>query len=477
MTTDIIGFIFPRERSLREQYLYQYTFKLLANSGRFLDLCTDYFKATYNEYGRRTFLLKVFGLPPIVMTNDVANITYVLKTNFENYGKSGPAFKNKFYGLLGDGIFNADGQQWYAHRKTSAHLFKLSEFKSTVLEIFNHDLDIVSSLIVGKNGRAFDMQAVMHKFTLESISQIAFGLKLGCITSDDVQFAADFDYCTACVNDSMVNPMWMINRYFSPGGWKYFYCLHRLDSFAFDLIRARRKLLQENHQNAKQQRNDLLNLYLNNDNFKRATGDNDVDEISSSSLMEPTDRNMRDVIINMVIAGRDTTAQALSWTFYRLCIHPEIQAKVREEVVSVLGDAVITQLRKEIHHSTNDLFSYAMLQQLKYTEAVCMEALRLHPSVPKEAKTVMHDDVLPDGTKVKQGDILSFMPWVMGRDTALWGEDALKFKPERFLNQASKPSPFVFTAFQVKQKINIVAEIHDLFLLYFSFNRLDRALV
>ena len=68
--------------------------------------------------------------------------------------------------------------------------------------------------------------------------------------------------------------------------------------------------------------------------------------------------------------------------------------------------------------------------------------------MPKEGKCVMKDDILPDGTAVRKGDLLVFSPWVMGRQTALWGPDALQVRPERFADN-NKPNPFVFTAFQV----------------------------
>jgi cytochrome P450 len=145
----------------------------------------------------------------------------------------------------------------------------------------------------------------------------------------------------------------------------------------------------------------------------------------------------------MVIAGRDTTAQALSWAFYRLCLHKNIQDLVRKEVLE--------EVKKAHGAANNDKFtialSYECLQQMKYLEAFCMEVLRLYPSVPKEAKSAFNDDTLPDGTKVMKNDIVCFTPWIMGRSTLLWGDDALDFKPERFFN-APKPSPFIFTAFQ-----------------------------
>ena len=97
------------------------------------------------------------------------------------------------------------------------------------------------------------------------------------------------------------------------------------------------------------------------------------DDHDKSASLQPSDQNLRDVILNMVIAGRDTTAQALSWAFYRLCIHRDVQAKVREEIVSVLGQ------HGQVPSATTAM-SYEMLQKLRYTEAVCFEVLRLHPS-------------------------------------------------------------------------------------------------
>mmetsp|Transcript_23969 Transcript_23969/g.40024 ORF Transcript_23969/g.40024 Transcript_23969/m.40024 type:complete len:590 (-) Transcript_23969:403-2172(-) len=487
-------YFFPREDAFPENYPFEGTWLLVKNNHRLLDFCHEYFVQTYQRKGKKTYVVKSLGLDPLVMTTDVANVTHVLKTNFENYGKSAPQIKNKFQGLLGDGIFNADGQQWFSHRKTSANLFKLNEFKTTVLNIFNHDLDTCISVMkpLAASNQSFDIQALMHKFTLESISQIAFGLELGCITSERVQFADDFDYVTACVNDSFTNPFWLLQRLFTPYGWHYFLALYRLNKFAYGVIRDRRKLVQESSFNeasttasakseARVGRNDLLTLYLKYDDATGggggggrssggksgaawsgksggttstksnastsstgSTGSGSLGSKYGNAYMEPNDSNLRDVILNMIIAGRDTTAQALSWTFYELCLHPEVQQNIRDEVFCNVG---VGESHKAHIAEEGDQFTYDSLQRCKYTEAVCMEALRLHPSVPKEAKVVMQDEVLPDGTACKRGDILSFQPWSMGRDPDLWGEDCLEFKPERFVDKP-KPSPFVFTAFQ-----------------------------
>jgi len=70
--------------------------------------------------------------------------------------------------------------------------------------------------------------------------------------------------------------------------------------------------------------------------------------------------------------------------------------------------------------------------QLRFARAVASETLRLYPSVPKDVREAAEDDELPDGTRVPRGSLVAYLPYVMGRDEALW-KDAAAFRPERFL--------------------------------------------
>ena len=432
ITNHLLTFFFPRKNQLLERFPFASTMDMVMNQHRVL----EFLKELFDEFAaakesRKTFVVKSLGMPPMVFTNSVENITYVLKTNFENYGKSGDAFKPRFQGLLGDGIFNADGKQWYVHRKTSSHMFKQQKFRTSILQVFNEELDIVVGLLNSYQGKPFDFQTLVANFTIDSIGKIAFGRNLGCLLNPEVKFAKHFDYCTKCVNDSMVNPAWRLFRYFTPSGWRYFYCLRELNKFAFSVIREWRAEVESGREIDD---GNLLSMYLNKENY--SSGDHE------DTFIAPTDSNLRDVILNIIIAGRDTTANALCWAFYRLCIHPEEQRKVREEAQRVLGS-----------DGCKRAITYDQLSEMKYTEAFVMEVLRLHPSVPKEGKCCYKDDILPDGTPVKRGDLICFSPWVMGRDANLW-ESPLDFKPERFVG-SGKPSPFVFTAFQVKKFVLI----------------------
>jgi cytochrome P450 len=179
---------------------------------------------------------------------------------------------------------------------------------------------------------------------------------------------------------------------------------------------------------------DLLSLYL-----------------ERSSEEGISDEELRDIIMNFLIAGRDTTANALSWAFYRLSIHPEVQQKAYDEVLRLGTEFNLDMPLSPSPHAEEDAdlgpeFPFACIQKMDYIEAFCMEVLRLYPSVPKIGKYALTDDVLPDGTIVKEGMMVVFSPWVMGRTEKLW-EQCNEFRPERFLEN-KKPSPYVFTAFQ-----------------------------
>jgi len=101
-----------------ELFFYEASWKVLSNQKRLLDFMMECFKFIKESRQSDSFTFQVIGMPRIVFTNNLENVTYVLKTRMENFGK-GPAFNIRFKGLLGDGIFNVDGKAWFHHRKVS----------------------------------------------------------------------------------------------------------------------------------------------------------------------------------------------------------------------------------------------------------------------------------------------------------------------------------------------------------------------
>lgn len=174
------------------------------------------------------------------------------------------------------------------------------------------------------------------------------------------------------------------------------------------------------------------------------------------------------VVLNFIIAGRDTTAQTLAWLFWELASKPDVVAKLRAEADEVLG--VGDEARP---------MNYDDLKQMPYTHATFYEASRLHPAVPKNAKQVVADDVirpygpgsqellaalpelkhrLPD-VVVKKGESVVFSDYVMARLPEIWGADCLEFKPERFLEEKDGRrsiktfSPFIFHSFNAGPRL------------------------
>jgi cytochrome P450 len=128
-----------------------------------------------------------------------------------------------------------------------------------------------------------------------------------------------------------------------------------------------------------------------------------------------SDRQLRDEVMTMLIAGHETTANALSWIWYLLDRHPEEQERLREEVVRELG---------------GENPSFANIRRLKRLRMVFMEALRLEPPVWMIDRRALGPDRLGE-TPVSKGDLVIISSYAIHRKPDLWKDPDL-FRPERF---------------------------------------------
>ena len=148
-----------------------------------------------------------------------------------------------------------------------------------------------------------------------------------------------------------------------------------------------------------------------------------MEAVEEGSDRGMSDQELRDEVITMVLAGHETTANLLSWTFYLLSKHPEIEARVREEAQRVLGDRDPT---------------LEAVKTLEYTRMVLDEALRLYPPAWIFERQTIADDEL-GGFFVKKGSIVGISPYVLHRHPRYW-ENPEGFDPERFRSKdASRP--------------------------------------
>ncbi|KAF9334777.1 hypothetical protein BG006_001525 [Podila minutissima] len=369
----------------------------------------------HRKYGK-VWCYTVPKIGRIIRFNDPDILEHVLKTNFWAYEK-GALLRDNVSDLLGQGIFAVDGHQWKWQRKLASHVFTVKGFRTYTSEVFVQEGQKVVDYLgkIADQGRVIDLQEVFYKFTLDSFGEVSFGQSFGCLDNpeEDVEFAAAFDRMNTAVFNRLFDASWRLREWYTGVDKQVSRDKKIVVDFALGIIRKRR----EEGYNKPQK--DLLQLFMDSE------GD-DGKPLSEEML--------KDLCLNFIIAGRDTTAQALSWMFYllhRSSVNRGILPKLVSEISSSLGNSSPT---------------YEVLKQMKYAEACLYESLRIYPSVPRNLKICVQDDVWPDGTKVYKGESVAWHPWAMGRNEAIWGPDAEVYNPERWMT-GEKPSSSKFPAF------------------------------
>eukprot|EP00930_Biecheleria_cincta_P046614 TRINITY_DN32166_c0_g1_i1.p1 TRINITY_DN32166_c0_g1~~TRINITY_DN32166_c0_g1_i1.p1 ORF type:complete len:550 (-),score=94.88 TRINITY_DN32166_c0_g1_i1:91-1740(-) len=358
----------------------------------------------------------------VVITSDAKNVEHILKTNFDNYPK-GPEMRWNFGDLLGRGIFNADGQDWYHQRKSTSHMFTAKLFKDHIWIIVRRNACKLRDILTATQpGKAVDVFNLMNRFTLDTIGEIGFGKSIGSLEDPSSPFLKSFDKAQQIVMRRFVDPFWYVARFFGfgmEGETRQHFKL--LDEYSRSVVRELQAGLSKDTKGV---------AWMDLEAKKSFVGLFIADLQKRGEAFDET--FLRDLVLNFLIAGRDTTAQALSWAIFCLSIHPEIQQKAREEVLAVHG---------------TDGPEYDDVKRLPYLQAVLSETLRLYPSVPIDVKYSLSDETLPDGTHVPAGTSVFYNIFSMGRDTTLWGDDASEFKPERWLAMEEPVSNFVYPVF------------------------------
>ncbi|KAJ6879244.1 hypothetical protein NC652_032728 [Populus alba x Populus x berolinensis] len=371
-----------------------------------------------------------------VYTADPVNVEYILKTNFENYGK-GDLNYNNLSGLLGDGIFTVDGDKWRQQRKVSSYEFSTKVLRDFSSVVFRKNVAKLANIVseAAKANQSMDIQDLFMKSTLDSIFKVAFGVELDSMcgsNEEGVKFTSAFDDASALTLWRYVDVFWKIKRFLNIGSEA---ALKKnvkvVNDFVYKLINKKIELMRNSEEVSSLKKDDILSRFL--------------------QVTENDPTYLRDIILNFVIAGKDTTAAALSWLIYMLCKHPAVQNKIAQEVKEATKVKEITDFA-EFAASINE----EALEKMKYLHAAITETLRLYPSVPVDAKVCFSDDTLPDGFNVRKGDMVAYQPYAMGRMKFIWGDDAEEYKPERWFNEDGvfqQESPFKFTAFQAGPRI------------------------
>lgn len=371
-----------------------------------------------------------------VVTSDPRNLEHLLKTKFPNFPKGG-YFRDTVRDLLGNGIFNADDETWQRQRKTASIEFHSAKFRNltteSLLELVHARLLLVLNDSIEKS-EVFDLQDVLLRLTFDNVCMIAFGVDPGCLSPGlpVIPFAKAFEDATEATLLRFVTPtlIWKTMRSVGLGFEKQLKSsIKRVDEFADEVIRTRKKELST-YSPEKKQRSDLLTVFM---------------RLKDEEGKLFSDKFLRDICVNFILAGRDTSSVALSWFFWLLDQNPAIEERILAEMCRIIGerDKLKEDPAKEM------IFRPEEVKKMEYLQAALSEALRLYPSVPVDHKEVVEDDVFPDGTVLKKGTKIIYAIYAMGRMEAIWGKDCREYKPERWLRDGRfmSESAYKFTAF------------------------------
>ncbi|XP_074272858.1 cytochrome P450 86A2 [Silene latifolia] len=383
------------------------------------------------------FLARKQGL--VTVTCDPRNLEHILKTRFDNYPK-GPTWQAVFHDLLGNGIFNSDGDTWRFQRKTGALEFTTRTLRQAMARWVNRAIhNRLCPILESAQSRAepVDLQDLMLRLTFDNICGLAFGRDPHTLAPElpENGFATAFDQATEASLQRFIFPevIWRLKKWLGLGMEVTLRSsIVNIDKYLSDVIETRKQELMSRQKDY----DDLLSRFM-----KRK-------EYSSYS-----DKFLQYVALNFILAGRDTSSVAMSWFFWLVIQHPKVEEKILQEISSVLMETRGNDVAKWVEEPLD----FDEVDRLVYIKAALSETLRLYPSVPEDSKHVVADDVLPDGTFVPAGSSISYSIYSAGRMQSTWGDDCLEFKPERWLSPDGKKftmhDQFKFVAFNAGPRI------------------------
>jgi cytochrome P450 len=358
----------------------------------------------YTELYGDTFRFYIGGIKEAIVTTNPDVIQHVLKTNAENYQKSEIQVKRMGH-FLGKGLLTTHGEAWRTQRRLIQKGFdrKQLEALSTIMQ----DSLAESLKLFEKQVRVGPVDIYPHlmKMTFSMVARSLFGAKL---KDDDIDLVSH-TICT--VQEFIVRQTLQpyMNPWFEVSGdlRKHEDMRARADSILMAYIKQRR------HQ---EPGHDLLQTLMD---ARYSDGEGMTDELVLSESMQ------------LLVAGHETSSNALSWMFYLLSTRPDCLEKVRQEFDSIIGDAPL---------------SYVDVPRFEFTTQVISEALRLYPPFWMIDRMAVADDLAGD-VAIPSGSTVIVFVYGAHHAPKYWQNPEL-FDPERFTKENEKlQPPFTYLPF------------------------------
>lgn len=331
------------------------------------------------------------------LLNDPAAIHHVLVQHQANYRKS-----RNYQGLkvmLGQGLLTSEGDFWKKQRRMSQPAFHRDKLASFADQMVSCTKDMLDRWDREEVGATFDLHREVMRLTFRIVGQTLLSTEL----DGDARAIGDaLEVAIAWANDYVESllrvPPWIP----TPNNTRFAKAKATIDTLV-DRIVAERRAARDR---GAPEKNDLLAMLMGAED--EATGD------------RMSDLQLRHELLTLVLAGHETTANALTFVFYLLSRHPGVARKLAEEIDTVLGGRAP---------------GIADLKQLVYTTMVIEEAMRLYPPAWVLEREAIEADVVC-GVHLPKDAIVGISPFVLHRNAALYPNPE-GFDPERFRPSAS----------------------------------------
>ncbi len=350
----------------------------------FLEMCAREY-GDVARYRAARFNVYLLNQPDLIEQVFVAQSANMLKGGALQAGRA----------LLGTGLLMAEGEEWRQQRRLvqpAFHRERIAAYGEVIVEYAQR------MLATWRTGETRDIHQEMIRLALPIITRALFNVRVDD-EADRVGTAlhAFLEEFKHQMDTAALIPAWIP----TPGRLRARRAIRHLEDIIHRLIRERRAGGVDG--------GDLLSMLL------RAQDDD------GTCL---TDRQLRDQVMTLFLAGHETTAVTLTWTWYLLARHPHVEAKLLEELRSVLKGRWP---------------SAADVPQLAYTEKVIKESLRLYPPVWAVTRVAQRDCEI-GGYRVCAGTSVAMSPWVMQRDSRYFDRPEV-FEPDRWTEEFARHLP------------------------------------
>ena len=332
----------------------------------------------------------------IYFVNDAEYVKRILLDNVANYPKS-VTYRNNLRPFLGDGLLISEGDFWKRQRRLAQPAFHLRRLKALAAAMTESATRMAGAW---RHGEVMDVMAAMNAVTMEIVAKTLFGADVG---GDIAEVAGAMTVLQEETGRVRPTAFFDLPEFVTrPRGRKFAEAVATLDAIVNRIVAQRRA---ETDKGAAP-RDDLLSMLLEA-----------RDEETGEGM---TDRQLRDELVTLFLAGHETTAISLAWTFHLLAQNPDAQAKLHAEVDTVLGTGFTARAAA----------AFEDLERLPYARMVAEEALRLYPPAYVFSRRAAGDDLLGPW-RMPKGAHIVISPYALHRRPDYWPEPEA-FRPERF---------------------------------------------